>query len=185
MIGGSHLATRALLAATVACAAVACGKPPAEAPAAPAPSQAAGGTAGTAAAAAPTATAAPAQQAPLVGTPIELGGLSKGGKYRIAVRFEVPKVGQLFTVETRVDGVDGAALPQDLTVTVDATMPEHRHGMMTQPTTAAAGPGRWRSEGFKLHMHGKWVFAVTVSQGASTDTLDAPFEQPPEAEEGQ
>lgn len=125
--------------------------------------------------------APPAAAAPLPGTPLELGGRSKAGTYQLTLRMTVPQVSELFAAEVRVSLASGAALPDGTTVTVDATMPDHRHGMMTQPVTAAVGPGQWRADGLKLHMQGHWVFAVDVRGPAGYDRLDLPFEQPPEA----
>ena len=39
---------------------------------------------------------------------------------------------------------------------VDATMPEHRHGMNYRPSIVAEGPGRWRVDGLLWHMAGRW-----------------------------
>lgn len=45
---------------------------------------------------------------------------------------------------------------------VDATMPEHRHGMNYRPSVQALGDGRWRAEGLLWHMAGRWELAVEV-----------------------
>ncbi len=119
--------------------------------------------------------------APMPGTAVELGGRTQAGRYQAVLRFTVPRVSELFAAELQVSLAGGAALPEGTTVAVDATMPEHRHGMMTQPVTAAAGPGRWRTEGLKLHMQGTWVFAVAIGGPAGEDRVAVPFEQPPEA----
>lgn len=39
---------------------------------------------------------------------------------------------------------------------LDATMPEHRHGMNYRPTLVALGGGRWRADGLLWHMSGLW-----------------------------
>lgn len=39
---------------------------------------------------------------------------------------------------------------------VDATMPEHRHGMNYRPGILSQGEGRWRVEGLLWHMAGRW-----------------------------
>jgi hypothetical protein len=48
---------------------------------------------------------------------------------------------------------------------VDATMPEHRHGMNYRPSVKALGDGRWRAEGLLWHMAGRWELAVEVENG--------------------
>ena len=47
-------------------------------------------------------------------------------------------------------------------ITVDAHMPDHRHGMNYKPGIAQAGPGAWRASGLLLHMPGKWEFVFGV-----------------------
>lgn len=47
-------------------------------------------------------------------------------------------------------------------VRVDATMPEHRHGMNYRPSLTPQGPGRWRAEGLLWHMAGRWELRLDV-----------------------
>jgi len=56
---------------------------------------------------------------------------------------------------------------------VDASMPEHRHGMNYRPTVQALGEGRWRVEGLLWHMSGRWelVFEVQQGQGGRAERL--------------
>lgn len=48
---------------------------------------------------------------------------------------------------------------------VDATMPEHRHGMNYRPTVKPVGEGQWRAEGLLWHMAGRWELAFEVESG--------------------
>lgn len=50
---------------------------------------------------------------------------------------------------------------------VDATMPEHRHGMNYKPSLQSQGGGRWRAEGLLWHMAGRWELRLDV-QAAGT-----------------
>lgn len=45
---------------------------------------------------------------------------------------------------------------------VDATMPDHRHGMNYRPSLTPQGPGRWRAEGLLWHMSGRWELRLDV-----------------------
>lgn len=45
---------------------------------------------------------------------------------------------------------------------VDATMPEHRHGMNYRPSVKPLGEARWRVDGLLWHMAGRWELAVEV-----------------------
>ena len=54
---------------------------------------------------------------------------------------------------------------------VDATMPEHRHGMNYRPSVADLGASRWRAEGLLWHMAGHWELAFEVEHGGQASWL--------------
>ena len=56
-------------------------------------------------------------------------------------------------------------------VAVDATMPDHKHGMNYRPTIVAAGDGRYRAEGMVFHMPGRWELAIDVRAGEESERL--------------
>ncbi|MSQ82837.1 MAG: hypothetical protein EXR77_07965 [Myxococcales bacterium] len=181
---GSALGYRVALSALVLSASTAqCGRQVPPGQAASYPANPANGSGGSAASATEPAVSTPTtpQAAPLPGTLVELGGRTKLGKYRVVLRFVVPKVSELFVAELTINGADGAELPVAATVILDAAMPEHHHGMMTQPQTRSVAASNWQTDGLKLHMQGHWVFTVEVHGGAGVDRLELPFEQPPEA----
>ena len=45
---------------------------------------------------------------------------------------------------------------------VDATMPEHRHGMNYRPSLKPLGEGGWRVEGLLWHMSGRWELTLDL-----------------------
>jgi len=47
-------------------------------------------------------------------------------------------------------------------VRVDATMPEHRHGMNYKVRLTRQEPGRWTAEGLLWHMPGRWELLMVV-----------------------
>ena len=51
---------------------------------------------------------------------------------------------------------------------LDATMPEHRHGMNYRPRIAPLGNGRFRADGMMFHMSGRWrlEFELQTSGGS-------------------
>jgi hypothetical protein len=63
-------------------------------------------------------------------------------------------VGQHFAIDVLLCPKGNAALPAELRV--DATMPEHKHGMNYRPTVKAPAPGQYRAEGLMFHMPGRW-----------------------------
>lgn len=74
--------------------------------------------------------------------------------------------GRHFAVEVQLcegPAVAGARLDR-----VDASMPDHRHGMNYRPRLSPLGEGRYRAEGMMFHMSGRWQleFEVTSTKGA-------------------
>ena len=61
---------------------------------------------------------------------------------------------------------DGAEL-----LRVEATMPEHKHGMNYTPTIVVIGNGRYRVEGMLFHMPGEWELAFDVRSGEEIERL--------------
>ena len=90
-----------------------------------------------------------------------------------------PKVGELFTATTSLRREDGTPVTATA-FTLDATMPSHGHGMMTDPQHVATDGG-WSSSGMKLHMHGAWKLAIDATVDGKPLHLDADWQQAPEA----
>jgi hypothetical protein len=62
--------------------------------------------------------------------------------------------------------------PVDATLSrVDATMPEHKHGMNYRPSLKSLGDGRWRVEGMMFHMPGRWALRLEVKTAGRTEVL--------------
>ena len=60
-------------------------------------------------------------------------------------------------------------------VAVDATMPEHKHGMNYRPTIVSLGDGRYRVDGLVFHMPGRWELAIDVRAGEESERLSHEF----------
>ncbi|MBI1303084.1 MAG: hypothetical protein GC172_04785 [Phycisphaera sp.] len=70
-----------------------------------------------------------------------------------------------FAVAIGVARVDGRALADDAVVGFDAEMPHHGHGMNLVPVIErGAQAGAFTASGVLLHMPGRWVIAVDVSE---------------------
>lgn len=78
-------------------------------------------------------------------------------------------VGAHFALEILVCPKAGAAIP--VAIRVDATMPEHRHGMNYKPSISMQGGGRFRSEGWMFHMPGRWEFVFEAGGERFTDNV--------------
>ena len=74
-------------------------------------------------------------------------------------------VGRMFTIELQLCPAAATLLR------VDATMPEHGHGMNYRPSVTALGGGRWRAEGLMFHMPGRWDLTFDIVTGNTTQRL--------------
>ena len=54
---------------------------------------------------------------------------------------------------------------------IDATMPEHRHGMNYRPSLQPLGSGVWRVEGLLWHMAGRWELRLDVEAAGVKQSL--------------
>jgi hypothetical protein len=121
---------------------------------------------------------APAAQAPTSGE-LQLQGRQRKLHYTLQLNPPSPRVGELFTVETRVADPATGAPVTGLDLKVDATMPDHRHGMMTRPLHKELGQGRYLSEGMKLHMSGRWELRVDAHAAEGDDVATIDWHQSP------
>jgi len=101
------------------------------------------------------------------------------GRFRFALRFSPPELGELFSIETEVVDVETGRGVEGGRFELDATMPAHGHGMMTAPQHREAGDGRYNSAGMKLHMHGSWELFVSIRSGGYSDRVRIPYEYQP------
>ncbi|MCB9675638.1 MAG: FixH family protein [Alphaproteobacteria bacterium] len=127
-------------------------------------------------------TGAPPPPAPVEAAPADWGAAraTDAGTYRVALKADpVPAIGDLFTMEATVTSPSGDPVP-DAAVVLDARMPQHDHGMMTDPKpdpgdcddagACRHADGVYRSRGFKLHMAGAWTVSVDIDGPAGRDT---------------
>ena len=104
---------------------------------------------------------APAAACPLPGQPLQAGAV------QLVWQVDGPAVaiGRHFALTLQV-------CPADATLRrVDATMPEHRHGMNYRPSLQALGGGRWRAEGLMFHMAGRWELRFDVDAAGRSESL--------------
>lgn len=97
--------------------------------------------------------------------------VAAGARYTIAYRTTPApiRMGEHFAIDFTVCPVGKAPMPR--TMRVDASMPEHRHGMNYRPTLTARGSGRYRAEGLLFHMTGRWEIAFDAVTGDSTERI--------------
>lgn len=68
-----------------------------------------------------------------------------------------------FSVDVTLTRNDEARTPvTGASVTMSCFMPEHGHGMLREPRSEEIGDGKYRVNGFLLHMDGYWTVSVNV-----------------------
>jgi hypothetical protein len=93
-----------------------------------------------------------------------------GTRYAIAwIAVPDVRVSEFFTVEIAVCAAPGQ--PPARTLRIDATMPEHQHGMNYRASVRPRGPGRFVAEGMLLHMPGRWEISFEINVGAQRELL--------------
>ena len=80
-------------------------------------------------------------------------------------------VNQMHQWTLHVESADGKPVG-DATIHVDGDMPQHGHGLPTQPrVTKNLGNGDYLVDGMKFQMGGWWVMDFTITAGAHTDAV--------------
>ncbi|TKT79123.1 FixH family protein [Aquamicrobium sp. LC103] len=99
---------------------------------------------------------------------------SAAGLYRVSVAPEAEPLrqGPLHSWIVTVATPDGAAV-EDARITVDGGMPQHSHGLPTEPqSTGHIGDGRYRIEGVRFNMGGWWVLKFAIEAPAGRDEAE-------------
>jgi hypothetical protein len=96
---------------------------------------------------------------------------SDNGLFTVAYKSDLDPItiNELHTWTLHVETAAGEPL-DGATVTVDGGMPEHNHGLPTQPLVTPLGGGDYRVEGMKFQMPGQWFVTVVVDAAGQQDT---------------
>lgn len=83
---------------------------------------------------------------------------------RIALKPGTPPLNEPFEAEVELRRGCGTAAvsAEGVSLRLGGWMPEHRHGMVSEPRVLADGPGRFRVQGLLFHMAGVWELRVDV-----------------------
>jgi len=80
-------------------------------------------------------------------------------------------VNQMHQWTLHVETTDGQPV-EDATITVDGDMPQHGHGLPTQPrVTKNLGNGDYLVDGMKFQMGGWWLMDFTITANGQTDAV--------------
>lgn len=97
--------------------------------------------------------------------------ISDGGFFKVSYTAStgtVP-VNQMHQWTLHVETADGQ-LVEDATINVDGDMPQHGHGLPTQPrVTKYLGNGDYLVDGMKFQMGGWWLMDFTITADGKTD----------------
>ena len=95
----------------------------------------------------------------------------ESARYTLMYRALPEKIpmGRHFSLELAVCANAGAPRPES--VTVDAWMPDHRHGMNYKTSIKPAPGGRYRADGLLFHMPGRWELIFEMRAAGRTDRL--------------
>lgn len=99
--------------------------------------------------------------------------LSDKGLFRVTYTSEADPVplNELHTWTLHVETADGAPV-ENATIKVNGDMPEHGHGMPTQPrVTQELGGGDYRVEGMRFQMSGWWAMIFEITANGATDRV--------------
>ena len=98
---------------------------------------------------------------------------SENGMFTVALEPETGtiEIGPLHAFILTVATQDGQTV-SEATIEIGGGMPDHDHGLATQPEiTAALGEGRYRVEGVKFTMEGWWQLRFDISTAAGDDAV--------------
>jgi hypothetical protein len=78
---------------------------------------------------------------------------------------------KMYTIRVDVKDANGKPI-DDAAILVGGGMPQHGHGLPTQPrVTANAGNGIYEISGLRFNMGGWWELKLTITTAAGTDTV--------------
>lgn len=119
------------------------------------------------------------QRPPPTQGPLSAVGESGLLRFHIELIPAAPIVGELFEARVGVMAASAAEHADLEAFFLDATMPHHGHGMVTQPEHERLTDGRFHTRGLKLHMPGEWTFVVGGEVRGQRDEARILFHQPP------
>ena len=104
--------------------------------------------------------------------PLPYRGASNDGAFHVTYRPSPDPIplNEPFELEVVVfKDADFRQPATNVTLDVDAAMPQHQHGMNQQPTVEAMGGGRFSGKNMLFHMSGYWELYFDVTEGPVTE----------------
>lgn len=118
---------------------------------------------------APPTVATPKPAEPAAAAPLRVN--TARGAYRVefTTRPAPIPLNAPFEVAARVLDSQSGAVAEQVVLSVDAAMPEHGHGMNTQPVVSGPEQGTYTARGMLFHMPGRWELYFDVQKGGTTE----------------
>ena len=109
------------------------------------------------------------------GTPVQAETTKPTENQRFRISFisqlEPIAINTMHTWVIHVEDINGQPI-SDAEISIDGGMPEHDHGLPSQPQVARdAGAGNYLVEGMKFHMSGAWTVTMTITHGNISDQV--------------
>ena len=113
---------------------------------------------------------------------LSLARRSDGGAYQVALLppAQAPAINQMHSWQVKLATADGTPV-RGATFRVDGGMPQHGHGLPTQPrVTRELAPGTYALDGMKFSMTGWWELKLAIDgpQGADRVTFNTVVNNP-------
>lgn len=99
--------------------------------------------------------------------------LTRSGYYRVSYTsmLDPLTINRIHNWVFHVEDAEGGTV-NNATVSVTGGMPEHNHGLPTDPRmTQSLGGGDYVLEGMRFHMNGYWELTVTIDVAGRRDTV--------------
>ncbi|TRZ91298.1 MAG: hypothetical protein D4R84_14490 [Rhodocyclaceae bacterium] len=84
------------------------------------------------------------------------------------------KVGEFFSLDATLCPKAGASAVRAFKV--DASMPDHKHGMNYQPSVVRKGDNAYTANGLMFHMPGRWQLVFEVDSAAGRERILADYQ---------
>jgi hypothetical protein len=96
--------------------------------------------------------------------------VSNDGRWRVGYRTMPSPIvpNEPFSIEVRLAAANKDAVNDDVSLFVDAAMPDHSHGMNVEPKVTPRGDGVFAVDGMDFHMLGRWELYFDISRQGMT-----------------
>ncbi|MFT5286641.1 MAG: hypothetical protein ACI8TQ_002811 [Planctomycetota bacterium] len=113
-------------------------------------------------------------QVPVVPTPIGTEVPSNAGNYSVIYNARPASIpsGELFGLSVWILDADSREVAEDVALVVDASMPQHQHGMNVLPSHSVDEHGEHRVEGLLFHMPGAWTVTFDLEREGITERAE-------------